>query len=163
MTNSRPRRWALAPAGLIAAAVLAGCTSSADETSGKARPGPPTPASVSAAATAPAPATGTPSPSRTSPSPAPHRTAGDGTASCYDGSCTVTVTRPVTIAVDPHRFGFSSFRVTSISAAGVGIEAVTSGTRLQSSGSPGSRLTLNSLTVRILSSSAHEARLEVSG
>jgi hypothetical protein len=162
MTNSRPRRWALAPAGLIAAAVLAGCTSSADDTSGKARPGPPTPASVSAAATASAPATGT-SHSRTSPSPAPHRTAGDGTASCYDGSCTVTVTRPVTIAVDPHRFGFSSFRVTSISAAGVGIEAATSGTRLQSSGSPGSRLTLNSLTVRILSSSAHAARLEVSG
>jgi hypothetical protein len=52
--------------------------------------------------------------------------------------------------------------VTSISAEGVGIEADTGGTHLQSSGSPGSRLTLNNLTVHVLSSSAGSARLALS-
>lgn len=178
MTQPCRSRWVLAAAGLAAAAFLAGCTSSADGTSGTSHPGPPNPgtpattaagatpggttaaASPSTSPTARATPSATPSPSR--PSTAAKRPAGDSAASCYDGSCTITVTHPVTVAVDPHRFGFSSFRVTSVSANGVGIAADTGGTHLQSSGSPGSRLSLNNLTVRVLSATSHSARLAVS-
>ncbi|MFI1092163.1 hypothetical protein [Streptomyces sp. NPDC020917] len=177
MTKPCRSRWVLAVAGLAAAAFLTGCTPSADRTSGTPHPGPPNPAaSVKTGHATPGGSTAAASPSasptvRATPSapPSPVRTttaarrpAGDSAASCYDGSCTITVTHPVTVAVDPHRFGFSSFRVTSVGANGVGIAADTGGTHLQSSGSPGSHLTLNDLTVHVLSATPHAARLQVS-
>ncbi|MBY8877426.1 hypothetical protein [Actinacidiphila acidipaludis] len=157
MTHPRPRFPALAAGGLVAAAVLSGCGSPPGGTSGKARPARSTAAAGAAGSTA---AAGPGGPGATA---SPRHTTGPGGASCYAASCVLTVTRPGSVLLDVRRFGFSSFRVTTIGADGVGVEADGNGSDLFSSGGPGSRLTLGRLTVRVLSATSRSVRLEVSG
>lgn len=173
MTQPHRYRHALTPVCLAAAAAAAigGCGSPAGDTSGKGSPGAlpatlvPAPSASSAssaggsASTAPVPsvspaATPTPTVLRTAPT-----AAAEDLSSCYDGSCTITVTRPVTVPLDASRFGFASFRVTALTADGVTIAADSDGNHLRSTGGAGSLLTLNNLSIQVLSAGADAARL----
>jgi hypothetical protein len=143
--------------GTVAAAVLlAGAAACGHDSGGTARQGAPTPPpTTSSAPTAPPttppttePATTEPAPTRTATSAPPART---DTAGCFDGTCEISVAEPLTIRVDSHRFGFSSFRITKVGAGGVTVEARTGGTYLQSGVSPGGTAGLNDLQVRVKS------------
>ncbi|CAG7643013.1 hypothetical protein [Actinacidiphila bryophytorum] len=144
-----------------AAALLAGAAACGHDSGGTARQGAPTPPPTTSApttarpapttppATEPAaPATTPPVPTRTATTAPPARS---DTAACFDGTCEISVAEPLTIRVDSHRFGFSSFRITEVGAGGVTVEARTGGTYLQSGVSPGGTAGLNDLQVRVKS------------
>jgi hypothetical protein len=176
-------RWRYGAGALLVAGLVAGCGSggygdghgsgsgqgTAAAGSTAAAPAPPPATSADAATT---PAATTPAPpatsasgtsasgtSETRPSSAAPPPAGVG--SCYDGTCEITVSRPVTIPVDS-RFGFSSFKVTHIGTDGVTIRASGRGTDLESGVSPGGTAALNGISVRVRSVHGHTADLAIS-
>ncbi|MCQ8187151.1 hypothetical protein [Streptomyces rugosispiralis] len=82
---------------------------------------------------------------------------------CYDGRCTVTVSRPTSIKVDSHRFGFGKLRITHISSRSVKMAATTTGgAHLSGSTSPGGAVRLNNLSIGVRSVSGHKAKLVLS-
>ncbi|MFJ2958537.1 hypothetical protein [Streptomyces sp. NPDC087270] len=159
---------------VLAAAVLAGCGSGGHgdgHGSGSAQGAGRTPATTAAAtSTAPAPAP-PPVPPATASIPTTATTPATATPSagtattdlhaCYDGTCEITVSRPVTIPVDG-RFGFSAFKVTHIGPDGVTIEANGGGTHLESGVSPGGTAALNGILVRVGSVHGGTADLSIS-
>ncbi|AQA09762.1 hypothetical protein ABTY63_30725 [Streptomyces solisilvae] len=83
-----------------------------------------------------------------------------GHGPCYDGRCKTTVSRPTSIKVDSHRFGFGKLRITHISSRSVKMSATTTGgARLSGSTSPGGTVRLNNLSIRVQSASGHKAKL----
>jgi hypothetical protein len=78
---------------------------------------------------------------------------------CYDGRCTITVSKPKTIKVNSRTFGFGKLKVTSISSRSVKFSATSGGTRLGGSTSPGGTVKLNNLKIWVKSVSGHKARL----
>ncbi|WP_328465711.1 hypothetical protein [Streptomyces sp. NBC_00448] len=152
---------------VVAAAVLAGCGSGGrggGHGSGTAQGAGRTPATTAAStSTAPAPAP-PPVPPATATTPAPASPSAGTTTdlhACYDGTCEITVSRPVTIPVDS-RFGFSAFKVTRIGPDGVTIEANGGGTHLESGVSPGGTAALNGISVRVGSVHGGTADLSIS-
>lgn len=145
--------------GMTAAAVLllaatAACGGGATApATGTGRPAAPSPPATVAPTVPSSAATAAPRP--TTPEPA-------DTAACFDGSCEITVTKPVTIRVDGDRFGFSSFTITRIGASGVTVEARAGGAYLRSGVSPGGTAGLNNLSVRVKSVRGHTADLVLS-
>ncbi|SEG25379.1 hypothetical protein SAMN05216223_10462 [Actinacidiphila yanglinensis] len=164
-------RWrrgggAAAAAGVMAAAVvLAGCgagSGSGGNGSGHGD-GPAGPGHGAAGSTAAAPRRSSVPPAV--PSSVPPRTtsagADAGLRSCYDGSCEITVTGPVTIPV-ADRFGFPAVEVTHVGADGVTIEANGGGTHLESGVGPGGTAALNGISVRVRAVHGNTAELSVS-
>ncbi|EFL20502.1 MULTISPECIES: hypothetical protein [Streptomyces] len=84
---------------------------------------------------------------------------GAGHGPCYDGRCTITVSKPGTIKVNSHKFGFGKLKVTHISSRTVKFSATSGGTRLGGSTSPGGTVKLNNLKIWVKSASGHKARL----
>lgn len=154
-------------AGVMAAAVvLAGCGSGSGSGGsgsglgdGSAGPG-----RGAAGSTTAAPRRSSVPPAVPSPAP-PKATARAGTdaglRSCYDGSCEITVTGPVTIPV-ADRFGFPAVEVTRVGADGVTIEANGGGTHLESGVSPGGTAALNGISVRVRAVRGSTAELSIS-
>lgn len=162
-TATAVRRGGAAVALAVGAASLLVACGSGDggggADTGARAPSVPSRTTAPSASPSPSPSLAAPSPTHT-PSAAPTRKATD-TAGCYDGTCRVTVTGPTTIRVDPHRFGFSSFRVTRISSSGVTVAASGAGTHLESGVSPGGTAGLNGLRVKVLSASGGAADLQL--
>lgn len=157
---------------VLAAAVLAGCGSGGHgdgHGSGTAQGAGRTPATTAAAtSTAPAPApppvpptTASIPTTATTPATASPSAATTDLHACYDGTCEITVSRPVTVPVDG-RFGFSAFKVTHIGPDGVTIEANGAGTHLESGVSPGGTAALNGISVRVRSVHGGTADLSIS-
>lgn len=168
MTKDRSgTRTAPAAAGVLLVAA-AGWVTGCGGGGGGSEPAAAPPGTTSVSAPGTTPAATTPPPSRTAtaaPPPSRTRTAAAAphtdTSGCYDGSCRITVTKPVTIRVDAHRFGFGSFRVTRIAASGVTVVADTGGTHLESGVSPGGTAGLNELRVHVLSATDGSAELQL--
>ncbi|MEK8170642.1 hypothetical protein NKH77_16790 [Streptomyces sp. M19] len=88
---------------------------------------------------------------------------GAGHGPCYDGRCSVTVSKPQTIKVNSGRFGFGKLKITHISSASVKVSATTTGgARLSGSTSPGGTVYLNNLEIWVKSVSGHKAKLALS-
>lgn len=87
---------------------------------------------------------------------------GAGRGPCYDGRCTITVSKPQSISVQRGTFGFGKLNVTHISSRSVKFSATSGGTRLGGSASPGSTVQLNNLRIWVKSASGHKARLVLS-
>ncbi|MFI0821083.1 hypothetical protein ACH4TX_38020 [Streptomyces sp. NPDC021098] len=84
---------------------------------------------------------------------------GAGHGPCYDGRCTITVSKPRSIAVNSHTFGFGKLKVTHISSRTVKFSATSGGISLSGSTSPGGTVKLNNLKIWVKSASGHKAKL----
>jgi hypothetical protein len=82
---------------------------------------------------------------------------------CYDGRCSITVSKPQAIKVDAKRFRFGNLYVTNISARSVRFSArTTSGAYLSGSSSPGGSVRLNNLNIVVKSATSKKAALTLS-
>lgn len=169
--DSRRLRIGTTAAAVLAAlalALTASCGDGNGNDGGAGRHGAPTVPEPPARTAAPPPATRPAAPAETrTTAPAEARTTAPAEvrtdpAACFDGSCEITVTKPMAIRVDADRFGFSSVRITRIGAGGVTVEADSGGTYLQSGVSAGGTAALNDLAVRVRSVHGGTARLELS-
>ena len=85
---------------------------------------------------------------------------GAGQGPCYDGRCSITVTKPQAIKVNSKLFRFGNLYVTNISARSVRFSArTTSGAYLSGSTSPGGSVRLNNLNIAVKSATSKKAAL----
>jgi hypothetical protein len=88
---------------------------------------------------------------------------GAGHGPCYDGRCTITVSKPTAIKVDGRRFGFGKLNITPLSSGSVKASVITTGgAYLSGTTSPGGTVRLNNLKILVKSVSGRKATLALS-
>jgi hypothetical protein len=82
---------------------------------------------------------------------------------CYEGRCTITVSKPTGVKVDRNRFGFGTLNITPLSSRSVKLSVITTGgTYLSGSSTPGGTVRLNNLKILVKSVSGRKATVALS-